>query len=371
MSTFRLPDLGEGLSEAELVAWHVAVGQHVVKEQPLVSVETDKAVVEIPSPQAGRIVKLYGAPGDHLPVGAPLIEFEEGVPMDAGAIVGEIGGAPVAAAAASQPLAHPASAAAGRVKAVPAARALAKELGVDLTRLMPSGLAGQITREDVERAAEVRSVAAEGYEPLSGIRRAMARNMTRSGAEVVPATVTDEADVEGWPKGTDVTARLVHALVAASRAEPSLNAWYNGKALARRVHQAVHVGIAVDTEDGLIVPVLRDAQARDLAGVRRELEELKQAAHARTGAPEALRGATITLSNFGTFGGRHAALVIVPPRVAILGAGRITPQVVAQAGRPAVRRCLPLSLTFDHRAVSGGEAARFLAAVIADLETSG
>ena len=369
MSAFRLPDLGEGLTEAELVAWHVAVGQHVVKEQPLVSVETDKAVVEIPSPQAGRIAKLYGAPGEHLAVGAPLVEFEEGVPTDAGAIVGEIGGgAPVAAAASPQPLAHPASAAGGPVKAAPAVRALAKELGVDLTRLMPSGLAGQITRQDVERAAAVRPVVAEGYEPLSGIRRAMARNMARSRAEVVPTTVTDEADVEAWPEGTDVTARLVRALVASSRAVPSVNAWYDGNALARRVHQAVHVGIAVDIENGLIVPVLRDAQARDLAGLRRELEELKQTAHARTVSPEALRGATITLSNFGTLGGRHAALVIVPPQVAILGAGRITPQVVAQDGRPAVRRRVPLSLTFDHRAVSGGEAARFLAAVIADLE---
>lgn len=369
MSAFRLPDLGEGLTEAELVAWHVAVGQHVVKEQPLVSVETDKAVVEIPSPQAGRIAKLYGAPGEHLAVGAPLVEFEEGVPTDAGAIVGEIGGAaPVAAAASSQPLAHPASGAGGPVKAAPAVRAIAKELGVDLTRLMPSGLAGQITRQDVERAAAVRPVVAEGYEPLSGIRRAMARNMARSRAEVVPTTVTDEADVEAWPEGTDVTARLVRALVASSRAVPSVNAWYDGKALARRVHQAVHVGIAVDTEEGLIVPVLRDAQTRDLAGLRRKLEELKQAARARTASLEALRGATITLSNFGALGGRHAALVIVPPQVAILGAGRIAPQVVAQDGRPAVRRRLPLSLTFDHRAVSGGEAARFLAAVIADLE---
>ncbi len=367
MRTFRLPDLGEGLTEAELVAWHVAVGQHVVKEQPLVSVETDKAVVEIPSPQAGRIAKLYGAPGEHLAVGAPLVEFEEGVPTDAGAIVGEIGGAP-GAAAAPQPLARPTSPAGGAVKAMPAVRALAKELGVDLARVSPSGLAGQITREDVERAAAVRPVVGEGYELLSGIRRAMARNMARSRAEVVPTTVTDEADVEAWPEGTDVTARLVRALVASSRAVPSVNAWYDGKALARRVHQAVHVGIALDTEDGLIVPVLRDAQTRDLAGLRRELEELKQAAHARTASLEALRGATITLSNFGTLGGRHAALVIVPPQVAILGAGRITPQAVAQDGRPAVRRRLPLSLTFDHRAVAGGEAARFLAAVIADLE---
>ncbi|HLI13822.1 MAG TPA: dihydrolipoamide acetyltransferase family protein [Alphaproteobacteria bacterium] len=368
MSTFRLPDLGEGLQEAEIVAWHVALGQHVVKEQPLVSVETDKAVVEIPSPQAGQIAMLYGTPGDHLAVGAPLVEFAEDASADKGAIVGEIDRPEPASSTTAATRAPAAASPAGQVKAAPAIRARAKELGVDLSRVVPSGVAGQITREDVEKAA-VRQTAAEGYHALSGVRRAMARNMARSGAEVVPATVTDEADVEAWPDGSDITARLVRALVAACRAEPSLNAWFDSKTLSRRLHQAVDIGIAVDTEDGLIVPVLRNIEADDLAGIRRSLAKLVASARERTLPPEALSGATITLSNFGTLGGRHGVLVIVPPQVAILGAGRLAPQVVPSGGNVVIRRRLPLSLTFDHRAVSGGEAARFLAALIGDLES--
>src|SRR5262249_49316756 len=177
-----------------------------------------------------------------------------------------------------------------------------------------------------------------------------------------------EADVEVWPKGTDITLRLARAIVAACRAEPALNAWYDGKATARRLHQKVDLAIAMDTGDGLFAPVLRSVQTRDPADLRRGLEAMKRAVLARTVPLEELRGATITLSNFGTLGGRHAALVVVPPQVAIVGAGRIAPRVVAADGRAVVRRLLPLSLTFDHRAVTGGEAARFMGALVADLQ---
>jgi 2-oxoisovalerate dehydrogenase E2 component (dihydrolipoyl transacylase) len=162
--------------------------------------------------------------------------------------------------------------------------------------------------------------------------------------------------------------RLVRAIVAACRAEPALNAWYDGKAMARRLHQKVDLAIAMDTGDGLFAPVLRNVQARDAADLRRGLEAMKRDVLARTVPLEELRGATITLSNFGTLGGRHAALVVVPPQLAIVGAGRIALRVVALAGQPAMRRLLPLSLTFDHRAVTGGEAARFLSAMVADLQ---
>jgi 2-oxoisovalerate dehydrogenase E2 component (dihydrolipoyl transacylase) len=375
MSVFHLPDLGEGLTEAEIVTWHVTEGQHVVKDQPLVSVETDKAVVEIPAPQAGRVVKLHGKVGDHLPVGAPLASFDEAL-ADAGAIVGDVGPAPDAATrevarTVKKPRAAPAAPPA-HVKAAPAVRALAQARGVDLSRLVGTGAAGQITREDVERAASATATpraAPEGFEPLRGPRRAMARNMARAGAAVVPAGVSDDADVSSWAADSDVTARLIRALIVGCRAEPALNATFDGEALARRLNDAVHIGIATDTADGLIVPVLRDAQARDAAELRRVIDTLKSAARERRTTPEELRGATITLSNFGALGGgRYAMLVILPPQVAILGAGRAEAQLVPVDGKPAIRRRLPLSLTFDHRAVSGGEAARFLAAVIADLE---
>jgi len=363
MTTFALPDLGEGLQEAEIVAWHVGVGDHVVADQPLVSVETDKAVVEIPAPQAGRIVKLICEPGDIVQTGAPLVAFEAAGTADAGTVVGTL---PEAAEAAPEQAKKPPPEGIA-VKATPAVRALARRLGVDLSVVSASGAEGTVTRADVERAAA--AIAGAGpAEPLHGVRRAMALKMERAHAEVVPATVMDEADIHDWATDSDVTLRLVRAVVAGCAAEPALNAWYLGRDEGRRLHRKVDIGIAMDTPDGLFVPVLRDVGNRDADDLRQGLERMKADVRARSVPAEELRAQTITLSNFGMFGGRHAALVVVPPQVAILGAGRIHDKVVARAGKPAVRRVIPLSLTFDHRPIMGGEASRFLSAVIADLE---
>ena len=374
MKVFVLPDLGEGLQEAEIVTWRVAAGDSVLADQPLVAVETDKAIVEVPSPRAGRIVKLFGAPGDVIRVGAPLVEFEhDDAGSDAGTIVGEISRAPTAAAAPKTggrrivaPRA-PAAATAPRAKAAPAVRELARRLGVALDGIAGQGPAGTITTEDVERAAAEQV----GYEPLHGPRRAMAVHMARAQAEVARTTVVDEADIDPWPRSVDVTTRLVRAVVAACRAEPALNAWYDARAGGRVVHARVDLGLAVDTREGLFVPVLRDAGARGADALRQRIDALREAAERRTLTTEELRGATITLSNFGTLAGRYAALMIVPPQVAILGAGRIERRGIPEKNTGdalVVHRILPLSLTFDHRVVTGGEAARFLAAVIADLE---
>ena len=369
MTVFNLPDLGEGLHEAEIVNWHVSVGDHVVADQPLVSVETDKAVVEIPSPQAGNIARRFGAPGERVQAGAPLVEFADAAAADTGTVVGELPAAATGAPAAAQPAEDeaPAPRAPRPVKATPAVRALARRLGVDLGVVAPSGPDGLAIRADVERAA--RALAAAGpLEPLRGVRRAMARNMARSQAEVAPATLMDVADVDAWAPDADISVRLIRAVVAGCRAQSALNAWFDGAALGRRLHAKVDLAIAMDTPDGLFAPVLRDVGARDAAYLRRGLEAMKKDVAARTVPLEELRGATFTLSNFGMLAGRHAALVVVPPQVAILGAGRLAPQVVAVDDKPAVRRVLPLSLTFDHRAVTGGEAAGFLAAAIADLQ---
>ncbi len=364
MSEFVLPDLGEGLQEAEVVSWHVSEGENVVADQPLVSVETDKAVVEIPSPKAGHITKLFAEAGDIVKVGAPLVAFDDAGAVDAGGIVGDIEATEqvVAEAPTSEGPAN-----GGGVKATPAIRALARRLDVDLSVVSASGPDGTVTKADVERAAKVLADAGP-LEPLRGVRRAMASRMAQANAEVAPATVVDDADIDSWAKGADVTIRLIRALVAGCRAEPALNAWYDSKAAGRRITQAIDLGIAVDTEDGLFVPVLRDAGSRDPSDIRRGLDQMKADIKARKVPPEELRGATITLSNFGTIAGRYATPVVVPPQVAILSAGRIAPRVVAADGEPAVHRTLPLSLTFDHRAVTGGEASRFLAAALADLE---
>jgi pyruvate dehydrogenase E2 component (dihydrolipoamide acetyltransferase) len=246
-------------------------------------------------------------------------------------------------------------------------RALARKLDVDLNVVHASGPDGTITRADVERAA--RSLTEAGpAEALRGMRRAMAQRMTAAHAEVVPASVTEEADIGDWPTGEDATIRLVRAIAVACKAEPSLNTWYNAAAGERRLVKRIDIGIAVDTEGGLIVPVLRNVGERDARDLRAGLDRMRADAGARSIPPEELRGATITLSNFGMIGGRFASLVIVPPQVAIIGAGRIGHRVMVHQGQPAVRRVLPLSLTFDHRVVTGGEAARFLVALKTDLE---
>ncbi len=371
MRTFILPDLGEGLHEAEILRWHVSVGDTVVADQPLVSVETDKAVVEIPAPWSGRISALHGAAGELVEVGTALVDFDEGEAREFMGIVGEAPGMPAPTAVPTVAVTPPPRAAVPSggmaVQASPAVRALAKRLGVNLSEVTPSGPGGLATAADVERAARAPGGDVD-YEPLRGPRRAMAEAMARSGAEVVSASLTDDVDVDAWAQGTDATARLVRAIVAGCHAEPALNAWLETGAAGRRVHQQVDLGIAVDTPDGLFVPVLRNAEQKDPASVRSRLDELIAAVRDRSIDMDDLRGATITLSNFGSLGGRYAVLVVVPPQVAILGAGRAKPHVVAVDGQPVVHRVLPLSLTVDHRAVAGGEAARFLAAVVADLE---
>lgn len=363
MRQFVLPDLGEGLEEAEIVTWHVTEGDHVVTDQPLLSVETDKAVVEIPSPSSGRIAHLFGNKGDIVKVGAPLVAFAEGAEQDTGTIVGELGREehlPATGISLERPTGQ-------QPQMFPAVRALARKLGVDLETVEATGPGGTITRADVERAAKIMPES-RSTESIRGMRRAMAQRMTAAHAQIVPATVTDEADIDDWPTGEDVTIRLVRAIAVACKAEPALNASYNATTGERRLNPGVNLGIAVDTEGGLIVPVLRNVAERSVSELRTGLDRLRADAIARSIPPEELRGATITLSNFGMIGGRFANLIIVPPQAAIIGAGRISPRAVAHRGQPAVRRMLPLSLTFDHRIVTGGEAARFLVALKSNLE---
>jgi pyruvate dehydrogenase E2 component (dihydrolipoamide acetyltransferase) len=250
------------------------------------------------------------------------------------------------------------------LRVAPAIRARAHALGVDLSKLAPSGPGGAITLADVEKAAA--SVATAGQ--LRGARRVMAMNMARAGREVVPATLQDNADIERWSTGEDVTVRLIRAMVAGCAAEPALNASFDAATLSRRDNAHVDLGLAIDSPDGLFVPVLRDVAASGPETWRVRIDAAKKGIEQRSLPPAELRDPTITLSNFGTIAGRYAALVLMPPQVAILGVGRIGDAAVRADSGPAVHRTLPLSLTFDHRAVSGGEAARFLRAVIADLE---
>lgn len=358
MRVFVLPDLGEGLQEAEIVEWRVAPGDEVAADQIIVAVETDKAIVEVPAPHSGRIEKLFGNAGDVVHVGAPLVGFE-GETEDTGTVVGEL-------ASVAHQGAEPRVATAA-VRATPAVRALARKLNVNLEAIQPSGPSGTVTVTDVERAAK--SPAPGGTEEvLHGMRRTMARNMALAHAEVASVTVVDDADIERWAGSGSPMPRLVRAIVAACRAEPGLNAWYDAKTSSRRILEAVHVGLAVDTPEGLLVPVLRDCHRRDATTLGDAISSLVRDARERRLPPDALRGATISLSNYGAIAGRYASPIVVPPMVAIVGAGRLERRpVVAADGRLVAHHTLPVSLTFDHRAVTGGEAGRFLNAILHDL----
>ena len=384
VSVFKLPDLGEGLSEAEIVRWHVEVGDHIEVDAPLLSVETAKAVVEVPSPVSGRITSLHAEAGDRIEIGAPLVEFASDAPAssDAATVVGHM------PAASEQDAAHAALAAANalttaRVRAVPAARALARSLGVDMTGITGTGRNGLVTLDDVmavglpSRAAtskmhpapKARSLDETGdVEVLRSLRRTMAQNMALSRDSVMECSVFDDADLHAWRAGSDYTGRVLRAITAGVRTEPVLNAWFDALSQSRTLFEHIDVGIAVDTDDGLLVPVIRQVQKRTPSELRAELDRLKAAARDRTIAGEDLRNFTFMLSNFGTMAGRYATPVVVPPAVAILGTGRVRPDVVAVGDRIEIHQRMPLSLTFDHRVVTGGEAVRFLAAVLADLE---
>ena len=473
--TFNLPDLGEGLPDATIVEWYVKVGDTIRLDENLASMETAKAVVDVPSPVSGKVLKLAGGPGDIVVTGHMLAEFEidpslpqraEGQdtghhhggghsvgsqdPMPDNKVVASSEGGAIAATDKPQPEAADANAAAkqdagtvvgamqvgdavhreaavavGGARAVPAVRAMARKLGVDIGRVRASGPDGTVSMADVKAAAADASlllpspsgrgaggegapsaatatqapspqplsrgesgssgrstlsqagrpmrtqppgVAASGQpEQLKGVRRNMARVMADAHAQVVPTTLVDDADLHQWIGKQDITARLVRAIVAACKEVPALNAWFDGDKLTRTLHPHVDIGIAVDTDDGLFVPALRNADMLDGHGVRAAIKRLRAQVEDRSIPSGELSGYTISLSNFGMFAGRYATPVVVPPCVAIIGAGKLQHDVVAVMGGIEVHRRMPISLTFDHRAATGGEAARFLKALLDDL----
>jgi len=372
MKTFHLPDLGEGLKEAEIVTWHVAEGERVVTDQPLVSVETDKAVVEVPSPRSGIIGSLNAKEGDLIRVGAVLVEYAEEDMPDSGTVVGSIKSeeSPEKESAANEQAAPGPEQdflQEGSVRATPGVRALARRLGIDINDVTPTGRKGNVTASDVNSAGDRLAAGTQG-ERLRGTRRSMAERMSDAHSRVVPAFAADEADVGGWPDGADITGRVIRAIVVGCQAEPAVNAWFDDRALTVLRHDQVNLGIAVDSEHGLFVPVIRDAGGKDIKELREQLQILVGQVEGRSLSPETLKGATLTYSNFGALGVRLAQMVVVPPQVAIVGTGQIREAAIAVNGQIKASRVLPVSVAFDHRVVTGGEGARFLRALIGDLE---
>lgn len=365
MVEFRFPDVGEGISEGEIVRWLVRVGETVRAHQPLVEMETDKAVVELPAPCAGVVRELRGAEGETVPVGAVLavIETEAGAAAEpkAPGVVGQLEEAPATAAPAARLL--------------PRDRKLAGELGVDPGRLTGSGPQGRITEDDIRASAAQRL-------PLRGVRKAMARAMAASAAAVVPVTIMERADVLALrelkererPLAAEQGFKLtylpfiVKALSLVLERFPLLNSSLDEGQGEIVLHRQINIGFAVDTPDGLLVPVLHDVRRQSILALAAALQGLAERARQRTLAPAELQGGTFTVSNYGALGGVWGTPVITPPEAAILGVGRIADEALVRDGAVVARPVAPLSLTFDHRVIDGATAQRFLNALVGHLE---
>lgn len=368
MKTFNLPDLGEGLAESEIVKWHVNVGDMVKLDQVILTVETAKATVDVPAPYSGRVVSRHGEEGDIVNIGALLLEIDE-TGAERGATVEKKETADAATVVGN--VSHQAhhvnvddfwiggnhnTTESNLVTALPSARLLAQKLGVDLNLVSGSGPNGLIVDADIyDEAGKQRP----GTEVLKGARRTMVSSMTESHEHVAAVTITEEALLEDWLPNEDISIRLVQAIVHACQEEPALNAWFDAETMTRCVHNTVNLGIAVDSRHGLYVPVLRHADEYEPQDVRRWLDHTVEGIRERKIGREQLQHATITLSNFGAIAGIYATPVVTPPQVAIVGAGRILDRVVIRNGQAISVKAMPLSVTFDHRACTGGEAARF------------
>jgi 2-oxoisovalerate dehydrogenase E2 component (dihydrolipoyl transacylase) len=417
----RVPDLGEGIAEVELVAWHVQPGDAIAEDQGLADVMTDKASVEIPSPVAGKVLALGGEVGQMLAVGSDLIRIE----IDDGTAIATAAPAPVAAepaaseaaaaktpvaakttAAAPQPAAAPSPAPtpapsratpapplsprpASRPLASPAVRALAWELGVDLASVAATGTAGRITRADVEThaarggarpAARARApVAAAGSDAteairIVGLRRRIAQKMQESKRRIPHFTYVEEVDVTelealrahlnekfGASRGRLTPLPfLVRAIVLAVGEFPMVNARFDDEAGVVTRHAAIHAGIATQTPAGLVVPVLRDAQAHDLWSSAAEIARLAESARSGKAVRDELSGSTITITSLGKLGGIVTTPVINHPEVAIVGVNRVAERPVIRDGAVVARLLMNLSSSFDHRVVDGADAAAFI-----------
>lgn len=385
MTLFSLPDLGEGLPDAEIREWFVKVDEYIKVDQPMVSMETAKAVVDIPAPFNGKVTQLYGEAGNIIKTGAPLIDIEEGYQPDTkdkATVVGNLQLGSVIlqeSATGIKPkprMGHPNKG----VKATPAIRALAKKLCVNLADCHGTGPDGQIMVADLEKmprqgspekiVSSSNNILAADYTPLRGVRRAMAIVMKKAHQSIVPVTLVDDADIHAWQEKTDITLRLIRAIMAACQREPRLNAWFDEFNLALCQRSQIDLGIAMDAPEGLFVPVLKDIARASAINLRKSIDKFKAEVKNRSISPEDLLGATFVLSNVGIFAGRYASPIIIPPMVAILAVGRITESVVSEQGKLVVHKLLPLSLTVDHRVITGGEAARFLSALIIDLQAT-
>jgi len=405
---FKFPDIGEGLTEGEIVRWLVKEGDEVKEGQPLVEVETDKALAEIPSPRTGVILKILAKEKEIVKVGQVIVVFgEKGEALAAPppkpksvGVVGELEEAPEEApsvVAKAEPVKT--ALVSEHAMATPAVRALAKELGVDINKVQGTGPEGRVLEKDIRQSAESKEKPAEpekkiakvkkydlyGYVeriPLRGVRRSIAKAMVKSKYTAPHVTAMDEADVTMlWKirekekkaaekKGVKLTILpfIIKAVIAGLSEHPYLNASLDDENEEIVLKKYFNIGFATDTPEGLMVPVVKNAKDKSILQLAEELTKLAEKARNRTIDLADLKGGTFTISNYGALGGIYATPIINYPEVAILGIGKIKDTPVVRNGKLVVRKILSLALSFDHRVVDGGEGARFLNTVIARLE---
>jgi 2-oxoisovalerate dehydrogenase E2 component (dihydrolipoyl transacylase) len=394
--TFRLPDLGEGLTEAQLVAWHVEEGAQVEVNAPLCDVETAKAVVVIPSPWVGTIKKLHARPGESVAVGDALVTITaaEGSPAEVtpGTLVGYGPGAgPESGIRRRARAPAPSSASSGDVRAAPFVRQLAKEKGVDLANVTGTGPGGRITRSDVEAASAAPAAATAPAAPPStdgerisvvGIRKAIARQMVRS-VSTIPqftefaifdATNLTAAREKRKSAGRPMTPLpyFIEAMVKAVRAYPLMNSSWDEARDEIVVKQPIHLGIAVNTTQGLLVPVLRDASTLDLDAIAEQSATLIEGARSGTLPPGQMSGGTITITNVGASGPVETGTPIInPPECCVVAFGAIKPRPMVVDGQVVARSGAWISISVDHRIVDGAMATEFLTALVSELEKIG
>jgi len=420
MIEFRFPDVGEGIVEGEVRRWLVKEGDRVKADQPLVEVETDKALVELPAPKAGTVLRICAREGEIIKVGQVVVVIgdpgelptEPEPPQESVTVVGTLEETPQELPIARESIPPPSSGE-EKVRAIPSVRKLAQELGLDLTEVTGSGGDGRILREDVLRAAEAQRArppvppvvaekepspgpsellpspapVAEADEPverlaLTRLRRTIAEAMAKSKSTAPHVTTHDEvwvsrlmeilrqerARVEAPGVHLTLLPFLIKAVIAGLRAEPFLNAELDMEAGFAKLKKYYHIGIATDTPEGLMVPVIRHADRKGVIELAREITELSEKARNRTATLNELRGSTFTITNYGALGGIFGTPIINPPEVAILGLGRVQEKPVVRDGQVVIRPVLPLSLSFDHRLIDGATAQRFLNVVMAQLQ---
>lgn len=413
MTIFLLPDLGEGLPEAEIREWYVKVGDSVIEDQPLLSMESAKAVVDIPSPQAGIVSKIHGNEGDVIATGAPLVEFivkqseknENNIEQQyshkaSQTVVGELDEAATISSAKHNIMPDAENSYINKnniLNASPAVRALAKNLDIDLNKVTPTGIHNTITLQDVTKLHELENNSIKQNsllkrdentinnfeqkfaklamqkdnfieQKLNIAQKYMSHLMQQSQNEIVHTTVCDEADIGHW-QNEDITVRLIQALIYAVTKEPRLNAWFDNNNDRLIQFKPINLGLAYEYKSELFVPVISNCQNLTATQLRQQITNIKHQIEQRSLPLESLNSQSITLSNFGTFAGRFATPIITPPTVSILACGKIYSKVVAsnEQNKFVSSQHIPLSLSFDHRVITGGEAARFLSYVIESL----